>query len=126
LQYYEKKNRRLKLALSEFEKQRVIKVFSAYCETKVPHHISDQFRVEFELRGNEVKLFEFRPYRLDKSKWISHKVARLKKEIDTNTWYLYYADRNERWHLFEPYPSDKDIEKLLAEVEKDSTGIFWG
>lgn len=116
----------MKLALSEFEKQRVMKIFSAYCELKVPHHISDQFRVEFEFRGNEVKLFEYRPYPHDKSKWISHKVARLKKEINTNSWDLYYADRNERWHLFEPYPSDKDMEKLLAEVEKDSTGIFWG
>jgi hypothetical protein len=114
------------LAISEFEKQRVIKIFSAYCETKVPHHISDQFRVEFELKGNEVKLFEYRPDQLEKSKWVCHKVARLRKENSANSWCLYYADRNERWHLFEPYPSDKDIEKLLAEVEKDPTGIFWG
>ena len=114
------------MSLSEFEKQRVIKIFFAYCAMKAPHHISDQFKVEFELRGGEVKLFESRPFHLDKSQWISHKVARFKKDRDANCWYLYSADRNGRWHLFDPYPSDKDVEKLLAEVEKDSTGIFWG
>lgn len=114
------------MSLSEFEKQRVKKIFSAYCAMKAPHHISDQFRVEFELRGDEVKLFESRPFHLDKSQWISHKIARFKKDRESNCWQLYYADRNERWHLFEPFPSDKDIEKMLAEVEKDTTGIFWG
>ncbi|WP_121169258.1 MULTISPECIES: DUF3024 domain-containing protein [unclassified Nitrosovibrio] len=24
------------------------------------------------------------------------------------------------------YPESKDIEKLLAEVQRDETGIFWG
>jgi hypothetical protein len=114
------------MPLTEFEKQRVKKIFSAYCAIKAPHHISDQFRVEFELRGDEVKLFESRPFPLDKSQWISHKIARFKKDSESNCWHLYYADRNERWHLFEPYPSGKDIEKMLAQVEKDITGIFWG
>lgn len=114
------------MPLSEFERQRVTRVFSTYCEMKVPHHVSDKFRVEFELRGGEIKLFESRPHWRDKSQWTSQKVARFKKDINTNSWQLYYADKNERWHLFEPYPADKDIEKLLAEVEKDATGIFWG
>jgi hypothetical protein len=113
------------MSLSEFEEQRVVKIFSAYCAVKAPHHISDRFRVEFELRGNEVKLFESRPDPLDKSRWISHKVARFRKNSEDNCWELFYADRNERWHPYEPYPADKDIEKMLAEVEKDPAGIFW-
>jgi hypothetical protein len=114
------------MSLSEFEKQRVKKIFSAYCAMKAPHHISDQFRVEFELRGAEVKLFESRPYHLDKCQWISHKIARFKKDAETNCWSLYYADRNGRWHLLEQIPPDKNIEKILEVVEKDTTGIFWG
>jgi hypothetical protein len=114
------------MALSEFEKQRVEKMFSAYCESKVPLHVSDRFRVEFEIRGMEIKLFESRPHELDKSRWVSHKIARFIKKGDFNVWQLYYADRNGRWHLFEPFPEDKDIEKLLDEVERDSSGCFWG
>ncbi len=114
------------MSLSEFEKQRVGKIFSAYCAMKAPHHISDRFRVEFELRGDEVKLFESRPDLLDKSRWNCYKIARFRKNSGENRWYLYYADRNERWCPFNPHPSDTDIEKLLAEVEKDPSGIFWG
>ena len=114
------------MALSEFETQRVKRIFSGYCETKVPHHVSDQFRVEFEIRGHDIKLFESRPHWQDKSKWIAHKIARFTKEKESNLWRLYYADRNGRWHIFEPFPSETDIEKLLDEVERDSSGIFWG
>jgi len=121
-----KRKKKVEMALSEFEKQRVTKIFSAYCEMKAPHHVSDQFRVEFELRGSEAKLFESRPYWRDKSKWVSHKVARFKKDDSLNLWQLYFADRNGRWHIFEPFPSETDIEKLLNEVEKDTSGIFWG
>ena len=114
------------MSLSEFEKQRVIKIFSAYCAMKAPHHISDQFRVEFELRGDEVKLYESRPYRLDKSQWISNKIARFKKDAATNCWFLYYVGKNGQWRLLEQHPPDKDIEKMLAFVENDTAGIFWG
>ncbi|HTP63930.1 MAG TPA: DUF3024 domain-containing protein [Geobacteraceae bacterium] len=114
------------MSLSEFEEQRVEKIFSAYCAMKAPHHISDRFKVEFELRGNEVKLFESRPDPLEKGRWTSHKIARFRKDSEENCWYLYYADRHERWQLYEPRPSDKDIEKMLAEVEKDTAGVFWG
>jgi hypothetical protein len=114
------------MALSEFEKQRVEKVFSVYCESKVPLHVSDRFRVEFEIRGMEIKLFESRPNKLDRSRWVSHKIARFKKKSDLNVWLLYYAGSNGRWRVFEPYPEDKDIEKLLDEVERDPSGCFWG
>jgi len=117
---------KVQMALSEFEKQRVTRIFSSYCEAKAPHHVSDQFRVEFEVRGQEIKLFESRPYELDRSKWISHKIARFRKDGDSNVWQLFYSDRKGRWRLFEPYPAEKDIEKLLDEVEKDSSGSFWG
>jgi len=114
------------MALSEFEKEKIEKIFTAYCEKKVPLHIRDQFRVEFEIRGNEVKLFEFRPYWKDTNEWIPQKVARFKKDPGSNSWTLYWTDRNGRWHVFEPYPSSRDITKLLAEVDNDKTGIFWG
>ena len=114
------------MALSELEKKRVERLFSAYCESKIPHHVSDRFRVTFEIRGDEIKLLESRPDWRDKSRWIQHKIARFRKESETNIWHLYFCDRNGRWRLFEPFPSGKDIEKLLAEVDRDSCGSFWG
>ncbi len=73
-----------------------------------------------------MKLFECRPHWQNKYEWIKTKVARFKRDPVKNNWALYCADRNGKWHLFEPNPLDNDIEKLLNEVDKDSTGIFWG
>lgn len=42
------------MALSEFEKKRVEKLLTAYCENKIPPDLRDQIRIEFRIRGNEV------------------------------------------------------------------------
>jgi hypothetical protein len=114
------------MPLSEFERARIERLFGEYCRRKIPSHVRDQLRIDYKIRGNEVKLFECRPRDDDHSIWTESPVARLKKDEKRNTWLLYCADRNSKWHLFEPNAENQDIEKLLAEVERDSTGIFWG
>lgn len=114
------------MPLSEFERERIEKLFETYCEGKVPAHIRNKVRVTFKIRGNEVKLFECRPRYNDPATWTEMAVARFKKDEKRNVWLLYCADRNSKWHLFEPYPENKDIEELLSEVQRDRTGIFWG
>ena len=88
------------------------------------------FKSNTQLGGSEVKLFECRPRYDDHSVWTELPVARFKedekKNEKKNTWLLYCADRNSKWHLFKPNGEHKNIEKLLAEVDRDTTGIFWG
>lgn len=114
------------MSLSEFERERIEKIFGEYCRGKVPSHIRNMLRIEYKISGSEVKLFECRPRHDDPSIWTELPVARFKKNEMKNTWLLYCADRNSKWRLFEPNAEDKDIEKLLAEVARDTTGIFWG
>lgn len=114
------------MPISEFERERIEKLFGEYCQSKVPPHVRNQIRIEYKIRGSEVKLFECRPRYDDPSIWTEMPVARFKKDEKNNTWLLYCADRNGKWHLFEPNAENKDIEKLLAVVERDTTGIFWG
>lgn len=114
------------MPLSEFERERIEKLFGEYCRGKVPPHVRDKIRIEYKIRGSEVKLFDCRPRYDDHSIWTESPVARFKKDEKKNIWLLYCAGRNSKWHLFEPNAENKDIEKLLAEVERDTTGIFWG
>jgi hypothetical protein len=114
------------VSLSEFEKKRIEKIFSDYCHKKVPPHLHDQIRVEYQVRGSEVILLETRPVWDDPTRWTSMKIARFKKDSKTETWQLYWADRNERWRQYPPLPFHRDIERLLDEVEKNETGAFWG
>jgi len=114
------------MPLSEFERKRIDKIFGEYCSKKIPPHIRTEIRIEYKIRGSEVKLFECRLGLDDRTIWTENPVARFKKDEKINTWFLYCADRNSRWHLFKPNAKSKDIEKLLDEVERDTTGIFWG
>jgi hypothetical protein len=39
---------------------------------------------------------------------------------------LYCADSNGRWWLYDAAAAARDVEPLLAAIDEDATGIFWG
>ena len=114
------------MALSEFERKRVEKLLTAYCETKIPSHLRDRIRLEFRIRGNEVSLFESRPHWQGAGEWIATKVARFRKDPKAQTWQLFWADRNSKWRPYPTLPFHRDFEILLQEVDRNVTGAFWG
>jgi hypothetical protein len=97
-----------------------------YCESKVPQQIRDKVRVEMDVRGRSVTIFECRPpWQATMTEWSRDRVAQLRYDTESHLWSLYYADRNSRWHrYFDTDPGTLD--ELLAEIEADPTGIFWG
>jgi Protein of unknown function (DUF3024) len=100
----------------------------AFCEQRVPAVARDDMRLEFELRANAVTIVERPPpwnpeYGPD---WSSLKIAQLRYDPDAATWSLYYSDRNERWHRYPRIRPSRDVAALLAAVDADPTGIFWG
>jgi len=114
------------MALTELEKKRIEKIFTDYCEKKVPLQYRNELRVEFQIRGNDVCLFECRAPWRGEGEWTSSKIARFKKDPKTETWQLNWADRNNKWREYPPLPFHARIEKLLEEVEKNENGAFWG
>lgn len=108
-------------------KQAVDHELTAYCEKKVPLRVRDKVRLVHRWHGAKVMLVEQRPYWKDASaEWIDSPVAQLRYHDDTNDWTLFWRDRNQRWHAYEPHPGSRSITRLLAEVDQDPTGIFWG
>lgn len=41
-------------------------------------------------------------------------------------WWLYWADRNGRWRLVPDLPPAASPGPLLAELDRDRAGAFWG
>lgn len=107
-----------------------------FCERRIPPHIQDQVRLDFGFRGRSATLYELRPPLLPETQgsipesWIRIPVAQFRYDPKTRRWSLYCADRNSRWHPYGEYggstTSSPKLDVLLAEVDDDPTGIFWG
>jgi hypothetical protein len=100
----------------------------AYCDRRVPEHARHQVRLEYELRGPAATIVErrvpWRPVRPDEP-WTRSPVARFRFDPDHRRWSLEWRDRNGRWHPYDIEPA-ADLGDLLAELDRDPTGIFWG
>jgi len=99
-----------------------------WCQQHVPPHARDQIRVECGAGPRQLTIVECRPPWREGigPEWTRFPIARLRYTQATNTWALYWRDRNlhfHRYHRLEPSPQ---IDDLLREVDRDPTAIFWG
>ena len=101
-------------------------LLEAYCERRVPLHIRDSVALQFRFRGDDVVLFEKRPVFQRPNEWVNCNVARFRHNHSSGTWSLFHRDRNGRWHAYDLIEPSTHFETLLAEVDRDPTGIFWG
>ena len=110
------------MALPETEQHRANKLFRAFIDKRVPLHVRDQVKLVCKVVGNRVTLSECRPYYNDPSSWSEMPIAQFEYDEDAKAWSLYAYDRNDKR---KPY-SKGPLEQLIKEVDKDTTGIFWG
>lgn len=116
----------IKGSLPELVRKKVEREVGHYCEDRVPPHVRDKIRNEYEIRGNSVTIVERRPPWRDDlgTEWSRLTVAQLR--FEDKKWVLYWSDRNGKWHLYDLFDPTPDLSAVLAEVDNDPTGIFWG
>jgi Protein of unknown function (DUF3024) len=97
---------------------------AVYCEDRS----TDDYRIEHEVRGSSVTIVERRPpwNPAYGSEWSSLKVAQLRYDDTSRLWRLFSSGSDDRWHPYELIPPAPDVAPLLAAIEEDRTGIFWG
>ena len=101
-------------------------IIARYCKNKVPEQHRNELHIMYRFRGNSVTLFENRPPILGEEGWSSLPIAQLRYSDAKDLWTLYCADRNGKWHLYMECDPEKDIGKLIKEIDEDPTGIFYG
>lgn len=98
-----------------------------WCETQVPADMRHRIRIEHQVRGRTVTLLEVRPpAEGDATGWPDMEFARLKYDEGTEAWTLYWFDRNSRAHYYDLIDRHQPLDRLLAEIDADPTGIFKG
>lgn len=117
---------RIQGSLPELVRKGVERDVGRYCEGRVPPHIRDKIRIEYEIRGNSVTIIECRPpWREDYGpEWSRLTVAQLRYENEK--WALYWSDRNSKWHRYLDLGPTPDLSSVLREIDDDPTAIFWG
>lgn len=117
---------RVKGSLPELVRKGVERDLGRYCEERIPPHVRDKIRMEYEIRGNSVTLIERRPpWRPEQtSEWSRSTVAQLRYE--QAKWALYWSDRNGRWHPYDLFDPTPDLSAALREIDDDPTAVFWG
>lgn len=100
----------------------------AFCERRVPPHARDQIRLEYAVRGNAITIVERRPpWLVDFGpEWSSMKIAQIRHDATSLAWTLWWADRNGRWNRYWDLEATPDLDRILREIDEDSTAIFWG
>lgn len=109
------------MALPERELDKVQELLGVLCRTKA----CDSAQVEYHARGNRITVVESRPLFIDPTVLNSVNVAQFEFDPLLQVWTLYWYDRKNRR---QPYPTGRNrdtLEKLVAEVAADPTGIFW-
>jgi hypothetical protein len=114
------------MTLSDITLKTSEEAISSFCRNRSPDNLKDQIRITYNIRGNSITIYEERVYFKDKSKWSKKPVAQFRFNKNTVKWFLYCVDRNNKWHSYFEIEPDKNINKLIKEVDEDPTGIFWG
>ena len=114
------------MALPETTRRAAEKALSEFCARRIPVHLRDEIRLGFRFRGDSVTLFEERPAFGQDETWVEIPVAQFRFDAEPKEWTLFCSDRNSRWHEYLDSGPEHDLEKLLREVDRDPTGIFWG
>jgi len=88
---------------------------------------ADKIRLSFTFRGNSVTLWENRaPWSKGWPEWSQLAVAQLRYQLKAQAWMLDRRDRNERWQEDENMAPVKNLDRILAELDRAPTGIYWG
>jgi hypothetical protein len=108
--------------------ERDVAIVEQWCREQIPEDLADELRVECDVTARHITLLECRPPWRENfgPEWTRFPVARLRYTKSRLEWSLYWRDRHLQFHLYDRVKPTRNIRRLLAEVERDPTAIFWG
>jgi len=95
---------------------------------RLPERARGQIRYELDIADRFVTLLECRPpWRPDYGPdWTRFPIVRFRYTSSRREWDTFWRDRNSKFHRFDPISPSPQIDVLLATVDEDRSGIFWG
>lgn len=113
--------------LSELEKTIVEKVVGAFiAKRRPPPHVREKLDLGFRIYRQSVEIFEIRPDWRGNGQIHKFPVAKATYVKSQHVWKLYWLRQNLKWEGYEPLRKTHTIEGVVAEIDADPHGCFWG
>jgi hypothetical protein len=98
----------------------------AYCQRRIPAEMHDRVRLELAYEGDQVIVVESRPSKVNGEEWAHLNVARFRFNKASGTWLLDAPSLSEL-HAWRPYVTQpsRDLDRLIAKLDEDASGVFW-
>ena len=114
------------VSFSELELKRIDRTVCELCRRGSPPEHADQLRTVYEVEGHGVSVYEERPPWRGEGEWTRLGVARFRFYRSRGEWQLYWMRKDVRWHRYNPDDMPTDLASLVAVVEADEYGAFFG
>lgn len=114
------------MAFYEIELKLIENTVGKMCPRRSPSHLRDQVRTVYLIANHEVEVYEQRPRRGNPEEWINSGIAKFLYTRTAKRWKLYWMRQDRKWHLYGAVPDPTTLEKLVAEVDQDPHGAFFG
>jgi len=114
------------VAFNELDLQRIKKYVGGLCNKRSPAHIRDQLHLDYIVEGQSVVIFEVRPNWRDPGIIMETEVAKVTFVRSQKVWKLYWMRADLKWHSYQPFASSPDLQGLVAEIDADPNGCFFG
>ena len=113
------------MAFSELELARVHRTMAAYIARRRPRpEIREELDIGYSVEGQSVIIHEDRR-RYDGSR-ILEPVAKATWVKTQKVWKIFWMRADLRWHGYEPLAQVHTLDDVLAGVDADPYGCFWG
>lgn len=115
------------VVLSEFELKKIEKsVGGLVSKRRPPVPMRKKLDLGYRISGHSVEIFSIRPVWNNPEEYREHDVAKATYVKTQKVWKLYWQRQDLRWHSYEPKARCRTIEEVVAEVDADPFGCFWG
>ncbi|MFV0679035.1 DUF3024 domain-containing protein [Ottowia sp.] len=113
--------------MSEFEQKRAEKIVGALAtKRRPPPAVREQVDLVFRVVGQSVELYELRADWRGGDAMHEQPVAKATYVKAQGSWKLFWMRSDQKWHRYDPKPMLKELEQVVAEIDADPHGCFWG
>jgi hypothetical protein len=114
------------MAFSVIEVKNIRKVVDGMCKRRSPPHLRDKIRFTCEIRELDVVIYQARPRFNKPNEWPKTPCAKLKFSRSSRTWKLYWMRQGTAWYPYDTETTSNELGALVAEIDRDRSGAFFG